>query len=89
MPTLPQTDPPALPPILHIRAPHGPAGLRFEWHRISRRLYLIRDTAPTRGELIGENVDTHGAAQMGVFYFLRGWRAALPAEQSPLPRIIQ
>lgn len=63
--------------ILHIRSPL--TGCRFEWHRLSKKVYIIR-LDPLRGVEIGdpiaENIEDHGAAIMAVLIFVRGFKEA-------------
>lgn len=62
---------PPEPPVLSIRAPTLPQ-YRFEWHRLSRTLYLVRSDG--RGEVIAREVTDHGAAINAVALWTRGWR---------------
>lgn len=60
--------------IKHIRSAKFPQ-LRFEYHPETKRVYFIRvGVAPEVGEVVAENVDSEGAAQVAVLVWLRGYR---------------
>ncbi len=70
MPTGPE------PPVIAIGNRKFPQ-FRFEWHRQTKKVYLIRLlTAPGIGDPIAENVPDHGAAINAVNTWCRVFREA-------------
>lgn len=63
--------------IYHMPPTAAVPELRFEWHPVAGKLYMIRvDRLPLRGELIAAEIKGEGAAHMARLLFLRGWMAA-------------
>jgi hypothetical protein len=71
-------------PIRHIAAPAFPQ-FRFEWHPSTKRVFIIRQSAPTIGEPIAFEIADHGAAHNAALIWLRGYRAA-QAEAALTPK---
>lgn len=60
--------------ILHFKPPQFPE-LRFEWHPVSKQVYLIRTgVLPEVGEIMAYEIENHGAAQNAVLIWLRGYQ---------------
>ena len=79
------------PPVMAIKNPRFPQ-YRFEWHRVTKKVYLIRLlTAPNHGDPIAENVPNHGAAINAVNTWCRGYkeRDALIGEKTPQGGILK
>jgi len=66
----------ALGPKLIIAAPLA-MGLRFEWHPISRKCFMVRvGQKPEIGELFACEIENEGQAHNAVLIWLRGYRTA-------------
>ena len=60
--------------IQHIRAPRFPQ-LRFEWHPIKRKVYVIHITGEQEhGVVVADAVEDKGQAHMSVLIWLRGYQ---------------
>src|SRR5690348_8153020 len=60
-----------------IKSPAFPQ-FRFEWHTVSRKVYLVRvGQTPEIGEVFAHDIDNEGQAQTAVLIWLRGYRAAM------------
>lgn len=61
--------------VYHIRVPDLSSKFRFEWHPVSRRVYLIRlGTMPLVGDPIALNISTYGDAFNATLVWCRGYR---------------
>lgn len=65
---------PTAPSVFKIRAPLLPQ-FCFEWHVVSKTVYLIRlGATPLQGDPIATNVPDHGSAINTVAVWTRGYR---------------
>lgn len=63
--------------IYHLKQPNFPQ-FRFEWHPLTRRVYLIRlAVEPLMGDPIAFDIADYGAATNAVLIWLRGYREAM------------
>ena len=71
--------------ILKLSAPNFPL-FRFEWHPEKKKVYLIRlGVTPVTGEIVEEEVSTHGHALNVVKVWLRGYRTGKAEIQAITP----
>lgn len=62
-------------PIYVIAVPDLNDRFRFEWHPVTKRVYLIRLTVlPLTGDPVALDVEDHGAAISAVLVWCRGYR---------------
>ncbi len=70
--------------ILQIRQPSMPE-LRFEWHSIAKRVYVIQvEQKPLMGNPIAFEITCSGDAHNAVLVWLRGYHAGKAAKERVL-----